>query len=557
MRANWKYLVAVALLAVLAVVFGFAGTVMPVSELASPQQSSSDSVTHFMNPPTYDSGWVNISTKAGQYFTLTHGLNTTEVVVDITGKQSLDAADGALAWNRTYGGAEWEVAKSVVQTSDRGYAIAGYTDSFGAGSWDMWLIKTDAAGNVQWNKTYGGTGYEEAYSVVQTFDGGYALAGETWSFETVNPDFWLVKTDSTGNMQWNKTYGGTQGETAYSVIQTFDGGYALAGMATISIDDKDFWLVKTDSAGNMQWNKTYGGAGYEEAYSVVQTFDGGYALAGYNSTGFGLPPDLQWVKTDSAGNMQWIRTYGGAEWDFAYSVVQTFDGGYALAGGTRSYGAGSWDMWLIKTDAAGNVQLNKTYGGAPDDCAYSVAQTFDGGYAIAGYTVSYSVGMDDFWLVKTDSTGNMQWNQTYGGTPGETAYSVIQTFDGGYALAGTAAISIDDEDFWLVKVSAQTNLEHQRNLGSETGLTWIGLTNSTITLYRGPTDPYWNYVRVRIWVIKEPTWQFGDINQDGVVDVQDLYILSQNYGKTFSLLSLGGIVAVAGVHTYKKRKQPK
>ena len=504
LRTNRKYLVAVALLAVLAVVFGLAGTVAPVSEFVSPQQSSSssDSVTHFMNPPTYDSGWVGITGKAGQYFTIVHNLGTMNVTVDITGRTTMDGGD-----------------------HQRNLCGTGYTPG--------------------WSRTYEREGQERAYSVVQTSDGGYALAGfaRPSLFDLV--DFWLVKTDSNGYMVWNKTYGGAYSDYAYSVVQTSDGGYALAGYTALPdgpYGSYDFRLVKTDSAGTMQWNRTYGRAEWEGAQSVVQTSDGGYALAGYTGPAFG-PYDFWLVKTDPTGNALWNRTYGRAEWEGAQSVVQTSDGGYALAGYTGPSG-GPYDFWLVKTDSNGYMVWNQTYGGAYDDAAESMVQTFDGGYALAGYTEA-EFGFYDFLLVKTDATGNLQWSQTYGGTDDDYAYSVVQTSDGGYAMAGCRGALAVMGDVWLVKT------------GVESGLVWTDSTADTITLYRGKTDAYWNYVRVRIWLIKEPTWQYGDINGDGVVDVQDLYILGQNYGKTFSLLSLSGIVAIAGIHQYKKRKQSK
>ncbi len=197
---------------------------------------------------------------------------------------------------------------------------------------------------------------------------------------------------------------------------------------------------------------------------------------------------------------------------------------------------------------------NQTWGGIYNDIPYSVIQTSDGGYAIAGYTKGVDgVNWDEAWLVKTDSAGIMVWNQTYGGASTEWAFSVIQTPDGGYLTAGrTLSFGAGNGDFWLVRTDSSGNW-----LGDEPGVSLAEFANNTITLYRGVTDPYWNFVRVRIWTIEEPTWQYGDINQDGVVDATDLFILSQNYGKTFSLLSLTGIIAVAGIHQYKKPKKPK
>jgi len=187
----------------------------------------------------------------------------------------------ATEWNRTYGGTDDDQAFSVRQTSDGGYIIAGLTYSFGAGSCDAWLVKTDTSGNMVWNKAYGGTSWDDAKSVVQTSDGGYIIAGYTYSFGAGGGDFWLVKTDSNGEMVWNKTYGGTDDDYAYSVQQTIDAGYIIAGLTeSFGAGWEDFWLVKTDSNGEMVWNKTYGGTGNDWAFSVQQTSDGGYVIAG-------------------------------------------------------------------------------------------------------------------------------------------------------------------------------------------------------------------------------------------------------------------------------------
>jgi len=305
-------------------------------------------------------------------------------------------------WNKTYGGTGSDQAITVIQTTDGGYALAGVTNSSGSGNYDSWLVKTDSVGNMQWNKTYGGTGYEAAYTVVQTVDGGYALVGYTTSFGAGSSDCWLIKTDFNGVMQWNKTYGGTNYDYGIRVIQTSDGGYALAGQTySFGAGSIDFWLVKTDSAGTMQWNKTYGGTNYDYPLALIQTTDGGYALAGYT----GLYPNVDsWlVKTDSSGNMQWNKTYGGTGYDVTWSVVQTADGGYAL-GGYTSDDLVNIDMWLVNTDSSGNMQWNKTYGGVSIDFAFSIIQTSDFGYALAGYTGSYGAGKEDFWLIKLTPT---------------------------------------------------------------------------------------------------------------------------------------------------------
>ncbi|MEJ2242065.1 MAG: hypothetical protein P8Y18_07985, partial [Candidatus Bathyarchaeota archaeon] len=357
----------------------------------------------------------------------------------------------SLMWSQNYGGPKGEYARSLIATSDGGYAIAGWTDSYGAGEEDFWLVKTDANGNIQWNKTYGGTGRDEAQSVIQTSDEGYAIVGYTFSFGAGNYDFWLIKTDANGIMQWNKTFGGQATDIAYSLVETSDGDLVLTGQ-TISVgaESSDFWLIKTDMLGNLQWDQTFGGLSTEEAYSVIETNDGGLMIAGFtNSFGSGNY-DYWLVKTDSNGEMMWNQTYGGPNWDEARSIIQSNDGGYAIAGMTASFGAGSNDFWLVKIDVNGNVEWNQTYGTESYEKAYSLIQTNEGGFALAGY-VSYSVFENDFLLVKTDEFGNMQWNQTYGGEDWQIAYSLVETSDGGYALAGETLPSSGTVDFWLIK----------------------------------------------------------------------------------------------------------
>jgi predicted secreted protein len=222
---------------------------------------------------------------------------------------------------------------------------------------------------------------------------------------------------------------------------------------------------------------------------LVQTSDGGYVITGdTDSYGTG-GVDLWIVKTDTDGNMQWSKTFGGLVYDSGYSVVQTNDGGYALAGYTASFGS-SYDFWLVKTDTNGNLIWAKTYGGTSDDYAYSVVQTNDGGYALAGYTNSIGAGSSDAWLVKTDANGNTQWNKTYGGASTDYAYSVIQAKDGAYAIAGHTSSFSSSMDILLTKTDV------------EAGLVWADSTANTITLYRSATDAYWNFVRVRIWRIR-------------------------------------------------------
>ncbi len=366
----------------------------------------------------------------------------------------------AVSFAKTYGGTDYDLAFSVQQTSDGGYIVAGYTSSFGVGSADIFLIKTDANGNVQWAKTYGGTYYDLASSVQQTSDGGYIVAGWTYSFGAGWSDVFLIKTDASGNIQWAKTYGGTSYDSAFSVQQTSDGGYIVAGYTeSFGAGSWDIFLIKTDASGNIQWAKTYGGIDEDQAYSVQQTSDGGYIVAGRTrSFGAGYY-DAFLIKTDASGNIQWAKTYGGIYYDDALSVQQTSDGGYIVAGGTSSFGVDSGDIFLIKTDANGNVIWAKTYGGTYSEWASSVQQTSDGGYIVAGGTSSFGAGGLDIFLIKTYANGNIQWAKTYGETDWVWTSSVQQTSDGGYIVAGwTYPFGAGNGDIFLIKTDANGNI---------------------------------------------------------------------------------------------------
>jgi len=365
----------------------------------------------------------------------------------------------AIAFAKTFGGSGGDYAWSVQQTSDGGYIVAGETVSFGAGYTDIFLLKTDALGNLQWAKTFGGSSYDYARSVQQTSDGGYIVAGYTLSFGAGGYDVFLLKTDASGNLQWAKTFGGSSWDEARSVQQTSDGGYIVAGYTLSFGAGGDVFLLKTDASGNLQWAKTFGGSSGDVAFSVQQTSDGGYIVAGVTlSFGAGYE-DVFLLKTDASGNLQWAKTFGGSDYDRAYSVQQTSDGGYIVAGYTLSFGAGGYDVFLLKTDASGNLQWAKTFGGSSYDYAWSVQQTSDGGYIVAGYTRSFGAGGYDVFLLKTDASGNLQWAKTFGGSSLDEARSVQQTSDGGYIVAGyTLSFGAGGWDVFLLKTDANGNI---------------------------------------------------------------------------------------------------
>jgi uncharacterized delta-60 repeat protein len=357
-------------------------------------------------------------------------------------------------WAKTYGGSDDDYANSVQQTSDEGYVVAGDTMP-GAWGHDFWVLKLGSSGDVTWQKTYSGGGYDTANSIQQTSDGGYVVAGETDSFALAD-DFWVLKLDSSGDVTWQKTYGdgGFHYDRAHSVQQTSDGGYIVAGeTSSFGAGSFDFWVLKLDPSGDVAWQKTYGGSGDDRAHSVQQTSDGGYIVAG-ETFSFGAGDCDFWVlKLDSSGDVTWQKTYGGSYYDYTYSVQQTSDGGYVVTGDTHSFGAGEWDFWVLKLDSSGDVAWQKTYGGSDDDRAHSVQPTSDGGYVVVGRTESFGAGGSDCWLLKLDSGGGVTWQKTYGGTNGDFAFSVQQTSDGGYVVAGgTSSFGAGGSDFWLLKL---------------------------------------------------------------------------------------------------------
>jgi len=369
----------------------------------------------------------------------------------------LPAVAGAqITFERWYGGIDHDEGYSVVQTTDSGYIITGSTSSVGPGDWDVYLIKTDASGDTLWTRTYGGFDWDYGYSVAQTTDGGYIITGWSLSY-SASEDVYLIKTNASGDTLWTRTYGGTNNDWGNSVAQTTDGGYIIAGWTYSYGAGGDVYLIKTNASGDTLWTRTYGGTDIDWGNSVAQTTDDGFIIAGYTYS-YGASEDVYLIKTNSLGDTLWTRTYGGTNNDWGNSVAQTTDGGYIIAGWTDSYGTGG-DVYLIKTNASGDTLWTRTYGGTIYDEGNSVARTTDGGYIITGDTYSYGAGGDDVYLVKTDSLGETLWTRTCGATDLDKGYSVAQTFDGGYIITGyTRSYGAGNGDVYLIKTDANGNV---------------------------------------------------------------------------------------------------
>jgi hypothetical protein len=356
------------------------------------------------------------------------------------------AFETSLVWEKTYGPIE---GHSIIQTDDGGYAIAGnegiWYRSRGPGSFTnitFLLIKTDSSGQVQWRKKYARGGVQSA---VLTSDGCFVLVG--YGVESN-----LMKVDSDGNIQWSKKYSTFADCTPREVIQTNDGGYAIAAYTSTSHISKNK-LVKIDANGDLRWNKTYGAASEENfVYSVVEVEDGGFAMAGVTSYQSHGDLDAWLVKTDSMGNLEWEKRIGRAERDFVRSLIVTADGGYLLAGQTDSFGAGDDDGWVVKTDSQGTVMWDMAYGSTGRDRFTSVAETADGGYVVAGSFNAQFESSSATLVVKLDSFGNVTWAIKHQNRHSQLL-SIIGTQDGGYAFTGSKALGRYEAitDVWVVK----------------------------------------------------------------------------------------------------------
>jgi hypothetical protein len=350
-------------------------------------------------------------------------------------------------WSRTWNSGFSDYLWGLQQTSDCGFiATGGYQIWVPVNPQDrLFLAKTDASGVATWSRYYG-SGPGGGFGVCQTSDGGYAAAGYYGPGGT-GPQFFLLRTNSNGDSLWSRSYGGPSEERCYALQQLSGGSLVLAGYTTSYGSNGDFWLLKAGPTGDSLWSKTYGGDGYECCYDMKKTSDGGFILAGESSSIAG-DPDWWVVKTNSSGDTTWTRRFRSSLYETCQGVIQTGDGGYALVGWRANAGANS-DAWIIKTNSNGDSVWGRGYGGPSNEDFRSVVQTSDGGYLLLGSTRSYGAGDEDLWLVRVDSDGDSLWSRTYGTSWREKGYTLIQTTSGGYATAG---ITGQTSDAWLLRL---------------------------------------------------------------------------------------------------------
>lgn len=405
-----------------------------------------------------------------------------------------------LLWSNFYGGSSHESASSIKSTKDGGSIVTGYTYSNDGdvsykhswGGTDIWVVKLNRLGEIEWEKTYGGTYHDHSTSILETEDGGYILTGYTTSSDgdvvgkrsDWSDDGWVVKLSSNGLIEWQRILGTRNTDKLESVTLVKGGGYVVAGYSFNSdgIRDADGWIVKLDSIGQIVWEKRYGGSQNDRIMCVQQTFDNGFILTGYTNSNDGNisqnkgDSDLWVLKLNESGDLEWIKTYGGTREEIGYSIKQTLDSNYIVAGVSLSSNGdltknnqNSYDVWVVKLNFNGDIQWQKNYGGSGWDSAKEVLVMQDGSFVVGGYTDSNDLdvtdfhgGRGDFWVLKISNEGNLIWQKTLGSIDSEDAFSLDQSNDGGIIVAGHSysmsvygKTSHGGQDFWIAKLQAE------------------------------------------------------------------------------------------------------
>jgi hypothetical protein len=420
---------------------------------------------------------------------------------------SFALAQPTIQWQKSLGGTGVEMIRSLVQqTNDGGFIVAGNSESNDGdvsgnhGESDYWLVKLSSIGTIEWQKSLGGSGNEGLSSIQLTNDGGYIVAGFSESNDGDvsgnhgDKDYWVVKLNSSGAIEWQKSLGGTGVEIGSLVQQTNDGGFIVAGNSysndgdvSGNHGDKDYWVVKLSSIGNIEWQKSLGGSVEDSTNSIQQTNDGGYIVLGYSfsndgdiSDNHGLS-DYWVVKLTSIGTIEWQKSIGGSSYDFSSSIQQTSDGGYIVAGESISYDGdvsgnhGNSDYWVVKLTSTGTIEWQKSLGGIDMEYSPKIQQTIEGGFIVVGSSfsndgdVSGNHGNTDCWVVKLTSDGTIEWQKSIGSSYYDNPTSIEQTNDSGYVISGF----IDYEqsqfpfnfDYLIVKLNNTGTIEWQESLG--------------------------------------------------------------------------------------------
>jgi hypothetical protein len=362
-------------------------------------------------------------------------------------------ATGPPAFSRLFGGAGTEVGNAVRQLPDGGYIVVGYTSSYGAGAEDVYLVRTDPAGDTLWTRAIGGPGADFGWDILTARDDGYIIVGFTNSFGAGGDDVYVIRTDAEGSALWTRTYGGSGDERAWAFHETSDGGYVIAAQTrSYGAGDWDLYLIRIEAAGDTVWTRTLGGPGIDRAFATEPTRDGGSVFAGITSNDAAGPLDATLIRVDSAGDVVWAHSYGDEGSDIGHGVALAPDGGFLLVGYSDSFGAGNSDIYLVRTDSTGAALWTRTVGDAGDDRAMMAAPMTGGGYAIAGY----ASGGAQYWsarLTAVSEEGATLWNESFGSSGTDRGVMLQETADGAFIFTGGIWRESDQApDLFLVKV---------------------------------------------------------------------------------------------------------
>jgi hypothetical protein len=356
-------------------------------------------------------------------------------------------------WTKKIGGTGIDVGNEIIQTSDGGFIIAGYTTSFGAGQRDAFLVKLDSLGNVLWQKTYGTNLLEQAYSVKETYDGGLIISAFIYA---ATSNLFLIKTNQNGDTLWTKNIGLSGNDYGTNIQLTDDGGFLVVGYtdSNISNGDRDVWLLKLDSTGTLLWSRTYGGTDADEGFKLLKLSEGSLLISGYSQSFSSGDRDGWIVKVDSSGNFIWSKSYGSGSYDEFTSAAEDENGNLYFTGTTES--SNNRDLWIVKTDSGGNHLLTKTYGGAQWEWGHDIKKTNGGNFIVTGFNQTNSSGLRQLWILKVDQQGDTLWTKLIGSPNGSEGYSIIQTPGNGFAVTGVASSSGSGPDVWVIRLKSET-----------------------------------------------------------------------------------------------------
>lgn len=384
----------------------------------------------------------------------------TRVVVCAAAALSMHVAARAqpvVQWERHFGGAGYDEARSLCRTNDGGYVVVGGTLSFGAGGYDVYVVKTDAQGHELWSKTYGLDSFDEAWTVRQRPDGRLVLTGRMYDTLRAEYDFFLLRTDSDGlNATW-QYIDEDDWDEARAMILLDNGDALIAGVTGLNgPGERDGYFACVADDRTVRWHHRFGGAMRDRLDAVRAVPTGGFAVAGYTSS-FGPGGESYYlVRTDDAGNEVWSKTYGGTDSEHVFAMDLTNDGGFVLTGRTVSFGLAAFDVYVVRTDADGVEVWSRTFGGSSADWAAAVCPTTDGGFILAGNTESFGAGGRDVYALKVSATGDLVWSRPIGGPKDDWAYDAVIAPDGGIVITGVSRsydAGTGDGDYYLVKLA--------------------------------------------------------------------------------------------------------